>query len=194
MMKKFPVLLILILFAVAAPAQIKLNPKFGPAITGLASADDQFEFNSGWGFTAGGDVRIGDKFLFITGAYWQSHAAELIAVPVGNNPSGYSEEINYQKVHFSFLAAYQLNLVAVKMRLGLGTSYSKMTYWKARPNAIIDKDLLDPNMMGVDALVGVDVLFISADLHFSYGFNSFIPEIDGSNPWWLGLNVGITLL
>jgi hypothetical protein len=178
--------------AISGWSQIQINPKLGPMVSGLGSDESDFSFTPSWGFQAGGDLRLGNKYLLILGAYWQAHKVEFVASGVGNNPDGYSEQMKFQKLHVPVLGAYKLDLVAVNLRFFAGLSYSRLTYYNS--SGVLTKDMLKPNIIGGDIGLGMDILFLSADLYFSHGFSSFVAEIDGSTPWWVGLNLGITLM
>ena len=187
------IVLFSILAAASADAQIQIVPKIGALYSTMASSDESsYSFEGGWGGQLGGDLRLGKKGMFQPGLYWQRHRVIFNSEGTSGNPDGFSEKLDFQKVHIPVIFVYKLDLTLVNLRAGLGASYSFLTFFEDK--GVITKDLVSQNHFGLDAELGADILFISVDTHFSYGLKDFIPDFSPSKPWFISINIGITLM
>ena len=192
-MKRIVLLIILMIGSLCSlKAQIQIVPKMGVLYSNIQGNEPNLLFEGKAGFALGGDLRLGKKWLFQPGLYWQAHNVDLKGDSNSANPESIDERLNFQRVHLPLMGVYKFNLAVANLRAGTGLSYSFMTFYKE--NGVITKDMLQQNQLALDAEIGADILFINLDVHASYGLNDFVPDLNGSNLWWISFDIGFVLM
>lgn len=165
-------------------AQVRISPKVGFNFSALDTRlqDITAEARSGW--NAGVDLRLGSGFIFLNpGLHYYSFTAELMENVDGPGDVNLSEETTIQSLRAPLNLGIRLlgnnNVLNVYGRGGITPAY--VLGVKERPDFAFDADLLNRFTWGANVGVGVDLLFLTAEINYEIGLNDFFKDAAGEN-------------
>lgn len=181
-MKKIFSLVVIALIATQAFGQIKLNPQLGMSFMSISDLPTGTTFNGNLGASLGVDLRIGDRFQLIPGLHYLSTVSafqDALGTTTGDVKTKY--------LKIKALASYSIiNASAFKIRLNAGPSYDFLISNKTSPFGNINSG--DFFLQGG---IGVDVLFITADLGYAQALTDKFALQTGSKSKGLYASIGI---
>lgn len=181
-MKKIFSLVVIALFATQAFGQIKLNPQLGVSFMSISDLPSGVTFNGNAGASIGADLRIGDRFQIIPGLHYLSTVSAF-----QNALSTTTGDISTDYLKIKALASYSIvNAGAFKLRINAGPSYDFLVSKKSSVFGNINSG--DFFLQGG---IGIDVLFITADLGYAQGLTDKFALHSGSKSSGLYASVGI---
>ena len=167
--------LIGVLFVAAvstARAQVTFTPQVGVNASFLRGDIDQVTRSASAGYQIGVNVRFGDFLHLQQGLYWQRTESKLSYEEVQT-----SDFVSTDMIHVPILAGLKiLPLETLGIRVNTGASLNFVT--SVGQNTLgLTKDDFKPFLMGWVIGVGMDVLFLSADLSYELGLTTAV-EVD----------------
>lgn len=169
---------LLSLFASPAFAQLQLNPQIGVTFTDLSVAPKDIlgvELNTEGkaGILVGADLRIGGKLyiqpgLFVIGTKTVYRYDNGVIVD--------QSEITRYGAKLKGLVGYKLIDNSFTLRVMGGPSYDFQLSLNAEDNPYFDKDQFKSGIFNLDAGVGVDILFLTAEIGYSWAFTDTFDE------------------
>lgn len=182
------------LFATSMIAQVDISPKVGVNISALDTKLQDIRTEARVGWNAGVDVRLGgDRMIFLQpGLHYYSFSADLMKDIDQDTELNLSEQTTIQQVKMPVNVGF--NLTGDGGLLGLhvlgGITPTFVTGVKERPNFDLSKDDLNAFTLGANVGIGVDILFLTANLGYEIGLNDFFKDAEGKNNV-LTLSVGL---
>ncbi len=176
-MKKTLFIILIGLMAVpfATFAQLKIKPSFGINFANIKNSDNKFAIDGKTGFSIGGTVQFGEKFVVEPGIFWQkdNYEGEYSAV-------GITKEVingDYSSLKIPLYLGYYIigdskSTIGIKVfggpsakfNLGAGSD-------EVEGIGEIGKDDIENIIWGVKAGAGVDFMSFFADLGYNWGLN-----------------------
>lgn len=150
-------------------AQIQLNPQLGLNFTQLSvEPRDGFETEGKGGLLIGADLRIGDRFYlqpgaFITGSKTVYRFNDSLFVN--------ASEVTAYGAKIKGLLGYKIIDSSLKLRVMAGPTYSFKLSRDAEENPYFDEEEFNNGSFNIDAGVGIDILFLTAELGYSWGLS-----------------------
>jgi hypothetical protein len=185
----------LLLMGRQTQAQVKLNPQIGVNMSGLDAkiGDLRTEARAGW--NAGLDFRIGEGFIYLNpGAHYYSNTARLLNESEFEDPNidMWRDETKIQSIKTPLNIGLNLtgNSKALGIRAEGGIVPTYVTGVKETDTYSLDIADLNRLTWGYNVGVGVDILFLTADLSYEIGQANFFKDVEGKNNM-LTLNLGI---
>ncbi|MCF8348311.1 MAG: PorT family protein [Bacteroidales bacterium] len=171
-MKKLTFLLAALLIGFAASAQFKINPQVGLGFSSISNPPQGIDFKAKAGFMAGADFRIGKKIQFQPGAFYISSVTAAETTD-GNIET---EDVKHNYIKFKALASFTLvDADIFRLRLNAGPAYDLLLKAKAG-DTDVKQDWKDGTFF-VQGGLGVDILFLTAELGYAYGLTkTFVEE------------------
>lgn len=185
----------LLLITLQAQAQVKLNPQVGVNVSALDAkiGDLKTEAKAGW--NAGLDFRIGDGFLYLNpGVHYYNNTARLLNEADLENPDVdmWRDETKIQSIKAPLNLGFNLtggsSILGIRAEGGIVPTY--VTAVKETDTYTLNIEDLNRLTWGYNIGVGVDVLFLTADLSYEIGQANFFKDVEGKNNM-LTLNLGI---
>lgn len=180
----FSVVIALMLFSIPNTAQIRINPKVGVNSSALDTrlGDIMTEARAGW--NAGLDFRIGHGLLYLNpGLHYYSYTAKLIKQPELPEGALLKDETRINSIKIPLNIG--LNLTGEGGLLGIhakgGITSTFVTSITEKPSFQLDKDDLNALTWGLNVGIGVDVLFLTADITYETGMTDFFKDSEGKN-------------
>jgi len=155
-----------------ARAQVTFTPQVGVNASFLRGDIDQVTRSASAGYQIGINLRFGGFFHLQQGLYWQRTQSELTYTEVNT-----SDHVNMDMIHVPILAGLKiLPLGSLDLRINTGASLNFVT--SVGENTLgLTKDDFKPLVMGWVIGVGLDFLFLSADLSYELGLTTAV-EVD----------------
>lgn len=206
-MKKLLLLFFLLGSTQVSFSQIQFNPQFGLSFLNL-SDDSQTpkgtnltvdaDFSADVGVMAGFDVRFGNRFNFQPGLFFARNVT--ITKFKGDTlliPEEYENKIVRSSLKIKALASYNLvHKDGFKLRLSAGPTYDFILSVDNNKEEIdFDESDFKGGSFNLDAGLGVDIWFLTAEMGYSYGLteafenNSEINFSSKYNTFYLTLGV-----
>lgn len=195
-MKRLTVVLTTCMFFLVswqAQAQLRLNPQVGVNMSALDAkiGDLKTEAKAGW--NAGLDFRIGDGFIYLSpGAHFYSNTARLLRDFSDPDMDMWKDETTIQSVKTPLNIGFNLTggskLLGIRAEGGIVPTY--VTGVKETESYSLDIEDLNRLTWGFNVGVGVDVLFLTADLSYEIGQANFFKDVEGKNNM-LTLSLGV---
>lgn len=180
-------------FTTYLPAQVKLNPQVGVNVSALDAklGDLRTEAKAGW--HAGLDLRIGQGFVYLSpGAFYYSNTARLLQDLNDPDLGMLKDETTIQSIKAPLNLG--LNLMGNSKFLGIraegGITPTYVTSIRETDSFSLNIEDLNRLTWAYNVGVGVDLLFLTADLTYEIGQADFFQDAEGRNNV-LSLNVGI---
>ncbi|MCB0633793.1 MAG: outer membrane beta-barrel protein [Saprospiraceae bacterium] len=176
-------------------AQVKLNPQIGVNVSALDAkiGDLKTEAKAGW--NAGLDFRIGDGFIYLNpGAHFYSNTARLLNEADLEDPNidMWRDETKIQSIKTPLNIGFNLTggskFLGIRAEGGIVPTY--VLGVKETDTYTLKIEDLNRLTWGYNVGVGVDVLFLTADLSYEIGQANFFKDVEGKNNM-LTLNLGI---
>ncbi|MFN8154901.1 MAG: outer membrane beta-barrel protein [Bacteroidia bacterium] len=180
-MKKLLFTLICLTGVQLAMAQVQFNPKIGASFLKLTgstatikntSSTVETDFSADMGVLAGADVRIGHEFLFTPGLFFARNAT----ITKFKGDSIYTgTELEDKLIRTSMklrtTVGYKIiNQKNLKLLVNAGPSYDFILSVDNSEDKIdFEENDFNGGSFNLDASVGVDIWFLTAELGYSYG-------------------------
>ena len=165
-------------------AQVKVNPRVGLNVSALDAKLTDFTAEARAGWNAGMDFRIGQGTIFLhPGIHYYSNTTRLVQDINTETEVRFSEETTIQ----SFKAPLNLGLRVTGDNglLGLylhgGVVPTSVMGVKEVDNIPFDIDKLNRLTWGANAGVGLDFLFLTANLSYEHGLTEYFVDGEGRN-------------
>ncbi len=197
-MKKY--ILFFVLFSVTAVsvtiAQVRVNPKIGLNASSLTTENADWEEDGvRVGLNVGVDFRIGDDgdnwFFFQPGVHYYSIGAQLIN-DANSERIDDVVAINSLKIPLNggfYLTGTTDGILAVRVNGGIVPTFMLGV---EDNNFGLDRDDFRSVNLGLNAGIGIDILFISLDFGYEWGLTEFFGTGEGRNRIF-GASLGIVL-
>lgn len=163
--------------ASTAAAQFQVNPQLGMALTDLTDDQAGVESKAAVGFQLGLDFRIGDRFYFQPGAHF---ARSVTAVKYAfSDTTVLEDDLVRSTLKLKALAGFNLiHGEAFKLRVNAGPTYEVLLSVDNKDDEIaFNKDDYNAGSFNMDAGVGIDLLFLSAETGLSYGLSKAYKDV-----------------
>ena len=153
-------------------AQMTFTPQLGVNASFLRGDIDEVTRSASAGYQIGLNFRFGDFFHLQQGLYWQRTESKLAYEKVQT-----SDFVSTDMIHVPVLAGLKvLPLETLDIRVNTGASLNVVT--SVGENTLgLTKDDFKPFLMGWVVGVGLDFLFLSADLSYELGLTTAV-EVD----------------
>jgi hypothetical protein len=175
-MKKTIIIILaaLLIAPVATFAQIKIKPAFGINFSNIKNDDNKFAIDGQTGFSVGGTVQIGRKFVVEPGVFWQKDKYEIKDVDAlpGEVIKGDYSSIKIPLYLGFYIIGDSKSTLGIKVfggpsaKFNIGAGSDEIAGIKD-----IGKDDINNAIWGVKAGAGVDFMFLFADLGYNWGLN-----------------------
>ena len=195
-MKRLTVVLttcMILLISWQAKAQLKVNPQIGVNVSALDAkiGDLKTEAKAGW--NAGVDFRLGEGFIYLSpGAHYYSNTARLLRDLDNPDIDMWKGETTIQSIKTPINLGFNLTggskFLGIRAEGGIVPSF--VTSVKETESYSLNIDDLNRLTWGYNLGVGVDVLFLTADLSYEIGQANFFKDVDGKNNM-LTLSLGV---
>lgn len=168
---------LLFLFSFSSPAQMKINPQVGFTFQSLSddkvntnySGVVEADFTADLGFMAGADFRFGSQVYFQPGLFYSKNGT--ISKFKGDSLTANEIKNELTRSALKMKALMGVDLVhkeGFKIRLNAGPTYDLILDVE-NSSKNFDQSNYTNGSFNLDAGLGVDIWFISAELGYSYG-------------------------
>lgn len=167
----------------------KINPKVGVSLSRLADDPDDFQSTARPGYSLGGEVRLGKKWHLISGAHFNVMNYDLVDLTVdGEQPFEDLAGVKTLKVPVN-LGVNLVNLKLLKLRTFGGVNFYKTLGVTDNDLGIQKSDFVD-KYWGINAGVGLDLLFLTLDLQYEWGQTGIFANQSDTKYGTIGLSAG----
>lgn len=195
-MKRLTVVLttcMILLVSWQAKAQLKVNPQIGVNLSALDAKIGDLETEAKTGWNAGVDFRIGDGFIYLSpGAHYYSNTARLMRDFNDPDIDMWKDETTIQSIKTPINLGFNLTggskFLGIRAEGGIVPTF--VTGVKETDSYSLNIEDLNRLTWGYNLGVGVDVLFLTADLSYEIGQANFFKDVDGKNNM-LTLSLGV---
>jgi hypothetical protein len=188
-MKKSLTLILLLVVAYNAQAQVKFNPQIGVTAQKLSNSTVSSkttttldaDFRAQAGFMIGADARIGKRFYFQPGIFFLKNTT--IQKLKGDTLTLEDFENKIYRTSFKLKGMLGYNLVhkdGFKLRVNAGPTYDFIANIDNSESIISDDDF-NKGSFNMDAAVGVDIWFLTGEVGYSYGLTKAYKDNDDFN-------------
>lgn len=171
-------------FTTQLSAQVKLNPQIGVNVSALDAklGDLQTEAKAGW--HAGLDLRIGQGFIYLNpGAYYYSNTARLLQDLNDPDIDMLKDETTIQSikapVNLGFNLTGNSKFLGIRAEGGITPTY--VTGIRETESFALALEDLNRLTWAYNVGVGIDLLFLTADLNYEIGRSDFFRDAEGKN-------------
>lgn len=176
-----------------AQAQVKISPKIGVNVSAVEGKLTDFDAEARTGWNAGLDARIGDGVFFLNpGIQYYSYTARLMSDINQDTRVDFTEETTIQSIKAPLNLGLRVTgdngLIGLHVKGGIVPTYVMSV--KETNNFNFDKDQLNNLTWGANFGVGIDFLFLTADLTYEKGLSDYFKNTAGKNNV-LSLSVGL---
>lgn len=195
-MKRLTIVLTSCLFFLVSwqsQAQVRINPQVGVNVSALDAkiGDLRTEAKAGW--NAGVDFRIGDGFIYLSpGAHYYSNTARLLRDFENPDIDMWKDETTIQSIKAPLNLGFNLTggskLLGIRAEGGIVPTF--VTGVKETDTYSLNIEDLNRLTWAYNLGVGVDVLFLTADLSYEIGQANFFKDAEGKNNM-LTLSLGV---
>jgi len=175
-MKKSIIILLaaMLITPIATFAQLKIKPSFGINFANIKDSEGNFAIDGQTGFSVGGTVQIGRKFVVEPGVFWQKDKYEIkdIAGTAGEVIKGDYSSIKIPLYLGFYIIGDSKSTLGIKVFGGPSAKFN-LGAGSDELGGIgeIGTDDIQNAIWGVKAGAGVDFLFLFADLGYNWGLN-----------------------
>jgi hypothetical protein len=167
-MKKLITLSLAIFAAVQLFAQVQFNPQIGITTLSLKNPPSGVTFDGKVGMSLGADLRFGERFQIQPGV----HYINSVTAFESTDAEFETGEVVYKSLKIKALAAYNLiDKGALKLRINAGPAYDFLMSAKEKESKIDVKEDYKNGTFFLQGGVGVDFLFLTADLGYAHGLS-----------------------
>jgi len=165
-MKKIFLSLAALALTTAAFSQLQVNPQIGMNFMTLSDPPEGTNFSTSVGYSVGVDLRFGERFQFQPGVHWFQTAT---AVETSTQEIEVSEDLIKQFIKLKAMVAYNLiDNGAFKLRINAGPAYDFLVNVDEK-DEFFDQDDFKNGIFYAQGGVGVDILFLSAEVGYAQG-------------------------
>lgn len=162
-MKNFLLIICSIVLSTGAFAQVAINPQVGMNFMTFSDPPEGVTHSANVGFSIGADARLGERFQIQPGVHWfqSSTATEVEGGDI-------ETDVVHQYLKLKAMAAY--NLIdgdALKLRINAGPAYDFLI--NVDDGDFVEKDDFNSGVFYIQGGVGVDFLFLSAEVGYMQG-------------------------
>lgn len=150
-------------------AQLGINPQVGINFTRLSEEPRSgFDVEGRGGIYAGVDLRLGGKFYLQPGLFV---VASKTVYKYNDSLFVNASEVTRYGAKLKGLLGYKIIDSNFKLRLMAGPTYNFLLSLNEEQNPYFDEDDFNKGTFNLDFGVGVDILFLTAEVGYSYGFS-----------------------
>jgi len=178
-MKKFiySILVMLCIATTSLVAQIQFNPQIGVNFTDLSvdpsvGLGQNFETEGEAGLMLGVDFRFGERFYIQPGLFV---VGSKVVYSIDGVISGESEITRYG-AKLKGQLGYKIIDDEFKLRVSGGPSYDFQLSLDDEGSIYFNEDEFKTGIFGIDAAVGVDILFLTAEVGYSWALTDTFDE------------------
>ena len=189
-MKKLFTIALLIFASVQMFAQIQFNPQIGVSALKFTDAPEGETYKGKVGFSVGADLRFGEKFQIQPGV----HYINAVTAIKTEGEAVVNSDVVHKYVKLKALAAYNIiDAEQFKFRLNFGPAYDILLGAKNKDTGDDLKDQFKNGTFFLQGGVGVDILFLTADLGYARGLSKTFNYASAPDSKTAGIyfNVGI---
>lgn len=177
-MKRLSFLLFsVIIMPFATMAQFAVNPQLGITMQKLTDAPEGAEYKAALGAMIGLDMRIGDRFYFQPGGFFERNST---VVSVGDS---LVVEDNLVRSNLKLKALVGYNLIdgdGFRLRFNTGPTYDVLLSVDDKDDKIEwNKDDFNSGSFNWNAGLGADITLITLETGMTYGLSKVFKEQDG---------------
>jgi len=177
-MKRLSFLLFsVIIMPFATMAQFAVNPQLGITMQKLTDAPEGAEYKAALGAMIGLDMRIGDRFYFQPGGFFERNST---VVSVGDS---LVVEDNLVRSNLKLKALVGYNLIdgdGFRLRFNTGPTYDVLLSVDDKDDKIEwNKDDFNSGSFNWNAGLGADITIITLETGMTYGLSKVFKEQDG---------------
>ena len=177
-MKRLSFLLFsVIIMPFATMAQFAVNPQLGITMQKLTDAPEGAEYKAALGAMIGLDMRIGDRFYFQPGGFFERNST---VVSVGDS---LVVEDNLVRSNLKLKALVGYNLIdgdGFRLRFNTGPTYDVLLSVDEKDDKIEwNKDDCNSGSFNWNAGLGADITIITLETGMTYGLSKVFKEQDG---------------
>lgn len=188
----FATLFVITVFSVSAQSEtkVKINPKFGFNVSNFNTSDvEDFESRGRVGWNAGVDVRIG-KYLYVAPGlhYYKTSVRFVSRGEVEDYHFELEGEPTIQSLKMPVIVGAKIPIIGIRVQGGIVPSYVLST--KLPNGTDLGTGLLNRFTTSSTFGVGWDLTFITFDLNYSHGMQSFFKDWEARNNT-VTLSVGV---
>ena len=174
-------------------AQITISPKVGLNVSAIDAQLGDLDAEARTGWHAGLDFRVGDGILFLNpGIQYHSYTARLMSNINQDTRIDFTEETTIQSVKIPLNLGLRITgdngLIGLHVKGGIVPTY--VMGIKEVNNFDFNVDDLSRLTWGTNIGVGIDFLFMTADLSYEKGLTDYFADVEGKNNVLL-LSVGL---
>lgn len=190
---QFSLALALLFTAQLSYAQVKVSPKVGLNVSALDASLNDLKTEARTGWHAGVDFRMGDGIFFLNpGLQYQSYNTRLTTDLGQDDLTEFKEETSIQSLKAPLNLGLRLTgdngLLGLHVKGGITPTY--VLGVKEVDNINFDVDRLNRLTWGANMGVGIDFLFLTADLTYEKGLSEYFKDDTGKNNI-VSLSVGL---
>ena len=198
-MKKYLIILAMVLFSVSVFGQFTIGPKVGYNASKLSTNLDTITSNFKSGFSIGVFVRIGKRFYFQPEVYYTTQGGVF-----ESNAKDWKQKVNIGSLDIPALVGFKLiKSKVVNLRILAGPLASFVVNKSVKDAEGILGPIKNADINSVNWAVqvgaGLDVLFFTLDVRYQIGLNNLIKtiqnnaEINSKNSVWV-VSLGFKIL
>ncbi|RME93718.1 MAG: porin family protein [Bacteroidetes bacterium] len=181
------------LFATNLAHAQKVTPRVGVNLSSIDRSLTDYDAEGRAGWNAGLDVRLGEGTFFLyPGLHYYSNTARIVDNINEDTRINFEEETTIQSLKAPLNIGLRLTgdngLLGVYARGGFTPTYVLGVDETADFNFNVDQ--LNRFTWGANAGVGVDLLFLTAELNYEWGMTDYFEAVEGRNNV-LTLSVGL---
>lgn len=167
-MKKLITLFLVVFATFQLFAQIQFNPQIGITTLSVKHPPEGVTYDGKVGMSLGADVRFGERFQIQPGVHYVSS----ITAYQTSGSEAIAGEVLYRSLKIKALAAYNLiDAGQLKLRINAGPAYDFLMSATEKDSDTDVKGDYKNGTFFIQGGVGVDFLFLSADLGYAQGLS-----------------------
>ena len=176
-MKKYLIILAMVLFSVSVFGQFTIGPKVGYNASKLSTNLDTITSNFKSGFSIGVFVRIGKRFYFQPEVYYTTQGGVF-----ESNAKDWKQKVNIGSLDIPALVGFKLiKSKVVNLRILAGPLASFVVNKSVKNAGGVLEPIKNADINSVNWAVqvgaGLDVLFFTLDVRYQIGLNNLIKTI-----------------
>jgi len=183
----------LLLAAGSLAAQVTINPKVGVNYSGIDAKLNDINAEARVGWNAGVDFRLSESLIYLQpGAHFYSYTARLLQEVDDPEDVQLSEETQIQNIRLPVNLGIRLTGEGGILQLHAigGVTPSYVLGVNEKEDFAFDKDSLRDWTFGANVGLGLDILFLTANVNYEIGLTDFFEAAEGRNNM-LTLSVGV---
>jgi hypothetical protein len=191
-MKKLLTLSVIIFATVQLFAQVSFNPQVGLTFMKFTDAPAGVTYDGKVGMSLGADLRFGGRFQFQPGV----HYVNSVTAYQAEGEDATSGDVVYKSLKLKALVAYNIiNASQFKFRANFGPSYDFLLGAKDKKSGDNIKSDFKNGTFFLQGGLGVDFLFLTADLGYARGLSKTFDYVDAPDSKTAGIyfTVGVII-